>query len=214
MAATAASATIRRLFTRREADVSDDRLLVVGLGNPAGEYGGTRHNLGADSVRLLADDLGLRLSRHRAGGVAADGRIGPGGPPVTLFIPSGYMNTSGGPVQAALRFYKVPLEQLVVVYDDIDVAAWTVRLKRGGGPGGHNGVRDIIARCGGRDFLRVRIGVGRPPGRQDPARFVLARIPASLRDEVELTLRRAADATRDLVVHGLEAAQNTHHAPA
>lgn len=194
--------------------MSDDRLLIVGLGNPAGEYAGTRHNLGADAVDLLAHDLGLRLSRHKAGGVAADGRMGPGGPPVTLFVPSGYMNNSGGPVQSALRFYKLPLEQLVVVHDDIDLAPWAIRLRRGGGPGGHNGVRDIIARCGGRDFLRVRIGVGRPPGRQDPAKYVLTRIPATLRDEVQLTLRRAADAIRDLVTEGLEAAQNTYHASA
>jgi PTH1 family peptidyl-tRNA hydrolase len=191
----------------------DDRTLIVGLGNPASEYGGTRHNLGADAVRVLADDLGLRLKRHRAGGIAADGRLGPGGPAVTLFVPSGYMNNSGGPVQRALRFYKLALDRLVVVYDDIDLDAWTVRLKRGGGPGGHNGVRDIIHRCGGRDFLRVRIGVGRPPGQQDAASYVLARIPARLHDTAVDTVRRAAAATRDLVTDGLEAAQNTHHAP-
>lgn len=194
--------------------MSDDRTLIVGLGNPAGEYGGTRHNLGADVVRLLGDDLGLRFKRHRAGGAAADGRLGPGGPAVTLFVPSGYMNTSGGPVQRALRFYKLTLDDLVVVYDDIDLPTWVVRLKRGGGPGGHNGVRDIINRCGGREFRRVRIGVGRPPGRQDPANYVLARIPAALRDDAMSTVRRAADATRDLVTDGLEAAQNIHHAPA
>lgn len=192
----------------------DDRTLIVGLGNPAGEYGGTRHNLGADAVRLLADDLRLRFKRHRAGGAAADGRLGTGGPAVTLFLPGGYMNTSGGPVQRALRFYRLALDDLVVVYDDIDLPAWVVRLKRGGGPGGHNGVRDIINRCGGRDFLRVRLGVGRPPGRQDPANYVLARIPAALRDDALTTVRRAADATRDLVTEGLEAAQNIHHAPA
>lgn len=191
-----------------------DRTLIVGLGNPRADYGGTRHNLGADAVRMLADGLGLRLSRHRAGGVAADGHMGPGGPSVTLFVPNGYMNNSGGPVQRALRFFKLPLEQLLVVYDDIDLEAWTVRLKRGGGAGGHNGVRDIIHRCGGRDFLRVRIGVGRPPGQQDPARYVLTRIPAAQREDALAAVRRAVDATRDLVVHGLEAAQNTHHAPA
>lgn len=194
--------------------MADERTLIVGLGNPVGEYGGTRHNLGADAVRLLADDVGLRFRRHRAGGAAADGRLGPGGPAVTLFVPGGYMNTSGGPVQRALRFYRLALDDLVVVYDDIDLPAWVVRLKRGGGPGGHNGVRDIINRCGGRDFLRVRIGVGRPPGRQDPASYVLARIPAALRDDALSTVRRAVDATRDLVTEGLEAAQNIHHAPA
>ncbi len=194
--------------------MADARTLIVGLGNPAADYGGTRHNLGADTVRTLAEDLGLRLKRHRAGGVAADGRVGAGGPPVTLFVPSGYMNNSGGPVQRALRFYKLSLDDLVVVYDDIDLPAWVVRLKRGGGPGGHNGVRDIIDRCGGRDFLRVRIGVGRPPGRQEPASYVLARIPAALLDDALASVRRAADATRDLVTDGLESAQNIHHAPA
>jgi PTH1 family peptidyl-tRNA hydrolase len=191
-----------------------DRVLITGLGNPVGEYGGTRHNLGADTVRLLADEAGLRLTRSKVGGVAADGRLTPGGPPVTLFVPGGYMNNSGGPVQRALRFYKLPLEQLVVVYDDIDLEAWKVRLKRGGGPGGHNGVRDIIARCGGRDFLRVRLGVGRPPGNQDPARYVLARIPAAQREDAEATVRWGAEAVADLVASGLEAAQNTHHARA
>lgn len=190
-----------------------DRTLVVGLGNPASEYAGTRHNLGADAVHLLADDLGLRLKRHRAGGMAADGRLGPGGPAITLFVPGGYMNTSGGPVQRALRFYGLTLDDLVVVYDDIDLDAWVVRLKRGGGPGGHNGVRDIINRCGGRDFLRVRIGVGRPPGTQNAAAYVLARIPAAQRDDALAAARRAAAATRDLVTEGLEAAQNIHHAP-
>jgi PTH1 family peptidyl-tRNA hydrolase len=189
-----------------------DRQLIVGLGNPEGEYGGTRHNLGADAVRVLAQDAGLRLKRSRVGGLVADGRLAPGGPPVTLFIPSGYMNNSGGPVQRALRFYRVPLERLVVVHDDIDLEAWTVRLKRGGGPGGHNGVKDIINRCGGRDFLRVRIGVGRPPGTQDPARFVLARIPAAQQQTAVATVKWAADAVRDLVAGGLESAQNVHHA--
>jgi PTH1 family peptidyl-tRNA hydrolase len=189
----------------------DERLLIVGLGNPEGEYGGTRHNLGADAVRLLADNAGLRLKRSRAGGVAADGRLAPGRPPVTLFIPRGYMNNSGVPVQRALHFYKVPLERLVVVHDDIDLEAWSVRLKRGGGPGGHNGVRDIIEKCG-RDFLRVRIGVGRPPGTQDPARYVLARIPSAQREAATTAVRWAAEAVTDLVAGGLEAAQNTHHA--
>lgn len=189
-----------------------DRLLVVGLGNPDGEYGGTRHNLGADAVRQVAERTGLRLTRSKVGGALAEGRLSPGAPPVSLFVPGGYMNNSGGPVQRALRFYKLPLEQLVVVHDDLDLAPWTVRLKRGGGAGGHNGLKDVIARCGGREFLRVRIGVGRPPGMQDPARYVLARIPSGQRDDAHDAVERAADAVSDLVTLGLEAAQNTHHA--
>jgi peptidyl-tRNA hydrolase, PTH1 family len=188
-----------------------ERVLITGLGNPESEYAGTRHNLGADTVRLLASESGLRLKRHRVGGLVADGSLTPGGPPVTLFVPSGYMNNSGGPVQRALRFYKLPVQQLVVVHDELDLQAWTVRLKRGGGPGGHNGVKDISDRCG-QDFLRVRIGIGRPPGQQDPARFVLARIPATQRDDALAAVHWAAEATSDLVQLGLEAAQNIHHA--
>ena len=188
-----------------------DRFLITGLGNPEADYAGTRHNLGADTIRMLASEAGLRLKRHRAGGLVADGTLANGDVPVTLFVPNGYMNNSGGPVQRALRFYKLPLEQLVVVHDELDLEAWTVRLKRGGGPGGHNGVRDIIGQCG-PDFLRVRIGVGRPPGRQDPARFVLARIPAGQRDDALAAVHWAREAVTDLVEIGLEAAQNIHHA--
>ena len=183
----------------------------MGLGNPEGEYGGTRHNIGADTVRLLAQRLGVSFKPHKAQVLAADTWTAPGGTPLTLAIPFGYMNNSGGPVQQALAFYKVPLERLVVVHDELDLELATVRLKRGGGPGGHNGVRDVDNRCG-RDFNRVRIGIGRPPGRQDPADYVLKRFPAKDRELIDVAIQRAADATLDLVVMGLEAAQNRHHA--
>lgn len=189
-----------------------DRYLVVGLGNPEREYGGTRHNLGADALRVLTARLGLRLVRHKVGGKLAEGRITPGGSPVTLFLPSGYMNNVGGPVQRALAFYKVPLDRLVVVHDDLDLAPWIVRLKRGGGTGGHNGLEDIVRRCGGSDFLRVRIGIGRPPERQHPSHYVLGRVPASERVLASEACERAADAVTDLIERGLEPAQNLYHA--
>ena len=192
-----------------------DRWLVVGLGNPQGEYGGTRHNIGADTVRLLAARLGASFKPHKAQVLAADTFVPdpprPGGTPLTLAVPFGYMNNSGGPVQQALAFYKVPLERLVVVHDELDLDVAVVRLKKGGGPGGHNGIKDVIARCG-KDFNRVRIGIGRPPGRQDPADYVLKRFSPKDREVIDVAVERAADAVLDLVTLGLEAAQNRHHA--
>ena len=190
-----------------------DRWLIVGLGNPEGEYGGTRHNIGADTVRLLASRLGASFKPHKAQVLAADTWTHPGGTPLTLAIPFGYMNNSGGPVQQAMTFYKVPLERLVVVHDELDLELGVVRLKKGGGPGGHNGVKDVISRCG-REFHRVRIGVGRPPGRQDPADYVLKRFNAKDREVVDVAVEKAADAVLDLVSLGLEAAQNRHHSTA
>jgi PTH1 family peptidyl-tRNA hydrolase len=122
------------------------------------------------------------------------------------------MNSSGGPVQAVQAFYKVGHEHLVVVHDEIDLPLAALRLKRGGGTAGHNGLRDVVARTGSPDFLRVRIGVGRPPGRQDPADYVLKRFHAKEREEIDVTLELAVDAILALVEEGLEATQNRFHA--
>lgn len=193
--------------------MADDRWLVVGLGNPEPEYAGTRHNVGADVVRLLAGRSGSTLkASSKARSQVADTFDRPGGSPLTLVLPSGYMNTSGGPVLAARDFYKVPHDRLVVVHDDLDLPLAALKLKRGGGHGGHNGLRDVAARTGGPDFLRVRIGIGRPPGRQDPADYVLKRFASKDREQVDVTLEEAADAVLLLVVQGLEAAQNRYHA--
>lgn len=206
---------MRRLLSRLRAepdDVADDRWLVVGLGNPGPEYEGTRHNVGADAVRALAERLGLRLSSNRKlGGEAADGFDRPGGTRCTLLVPGSYMNRSGGPVQQAMAFYKIGLERVVVCHDDLDLPVGTVRLKRGGGDGGHKGLKDIRAKAGA-DTARVRIGVGRPPGRQDPADHVLKPFRRDERDEVDLAVATAGDAVLDLIAEGLEAAQNRHHA--
>lgn len=193
--------------------VSGDRWLVVGLGNPEPEYVGTRHNVGADVVRRLADRLGTGLkTSSKARSRVGDTFDRPGGTPLTLALPSGYMNTSGGPVLAARDFYGVPHERLVVVHDDLDLPLAALKLKCGGGHGGHNGLRDVAHRTGGPDFLRVRIGIGRPPGRQDPADYVLKRFAAKDREQVDVTIEEAADAVLLVVAEGLEAAQNRYHA--
>lgn len=203
---------LERLRPRASSVTADgDRWLVVGLGNPPAEYGGTRHNVGADAVRLLAGRLGATFKPHKAKAQVADTWTGPGGTPLSLCLAFGYYNTAGGPVQAAAAFYKVPHDRLVVVHDDIDLELGTVRLKRGGGTGGNKGLASIQQRTGSPDFLRVRIGIGRPPGRQDAADYVLKRFGSKDRVEADLVIERAADAVLDLVEHGLEAAQNRHH---
>ncbi len=193
--------------------MAGDRWLVVGLGNPDAEYAATRHNVGADVVRRLADRLGASFKPHKkAQAQVADSWTAPGGTPLSLVLPFGYYNTSGGPVQQALAFYKVPPARLVVVHDDIDLELARLRLKLGGGTAGNNGLKDIQRRCGGPGFYRVRIGVGRPPGRQDPADYVLKRFSPRQREQIDVTVERAGDAILDLVAVGLEAAQNRHHA--
>lgn len=190
----------------------EPRWLVVGLGNPEAEYGGTRHNVGADAVRALGERLGASFRPHgKVPAQVADTFDRPGGTPLSLVVPFGYMNDSGGPVERALAFYKAPHDRLIVCHDDLDLELGTLRLKRGGGHGGHNGLRSVDARTGSKDYVRVRLGIGRPPGRQAPADFVLRRFSARERDDVELLLARAGDAILDVVAAGLEPAQNRHH---
>jgi PTH1 family peptidyl-tRNA hydrolase len=187
-----------------------DRALVVGLGNPGPEYAETRHNVGARVAELLADRVGGRFSRHKAQADVLEGRLA--GRPVVLARPRTYMNVTGGPVAGLLRYYSVDPADLVVIHDDLDLPFGVVRLKRGGGEGGHNGLRSISASIGTKDYLRVRFGIGRPPGRQDPADFVLKRFSATERKEVEFAVDLAADAVEALLLDGLEPAQNRFHA--
>ncbi|MGH8907151.1 MAG: aminoacyl-tRNA hydrolase [Egibacteraceae bacterium] len=192
-------------------DPGVSRWLVVGLGNPESEYGGTRHNLGADVVRLLAGRLGASLKAHKASAQVADTFDRAGGTPLSLAVPFGYMNDSGGPAQRLAAFYKIPPDRLVIVHDEIDLAFSVLRLKFGGGTAGHNGLKDVQRALGTPDFYRVRLGVGRPPGRQDPADYVLRRFSAKEREEIDVTVEEAADALLMLIADGLEATQNRYH---
>lgn len=190
--------------------MTDGRWLVAGLGNPPGEYAGTRHNIGAELVERLGDDAGRPLARNRRAGCrTAEVRLG--GAPVVLAVPESYMNTSGAPLQRAAGWYRVPIERLVVCHDDLDLPLGEVRLKRGGGHGGHNGLRDVDRAFGSRDYLRVRIGVGRPHGRTDAADHVLRRFAPEEAATVASVLTTAAEAVATLIADGLEPAQNRHH---
>jgi PTH1 family peptidyl-tRNA hydrolase len=190
-----------------------DTWLVVGLGNPGPGYAGNRHNVGQMVLDTLAERLGARLSRHRTTTMLAEARLRPGGPKLILAKPLSYMNTSGGPVSAAANYFAIEPDRVVVVHDDLDLPFETLRLKSGGGHGGQNGVRDIIKALGTPDFVRVRVGIGRPPGQQSAADYVLRDFPSSERAQLPFLLDEAADAIERIIDDGLVAAQQRHHAP-
>jgi peptidyl-tRNA hydrolase, PTH1 family len=188
----------------------DAPTLVVGLGNPGPRYAGNRHNVGFLVADEVADRIGGRFKAHRGGAEVVEGRLA--GHRVVLAKPRSFMNTSGGPVVATARFFTVPPDRLVVVHDELDLPFGTIRLKLGGGESGHNGLRSITKSLGTRDYHRVRFGIGRPPGRMDPAEFVLRDFSPAERKELAFTIDRCADAVEALVCSGLEAAQNLFHA--
>ncbi|NKY88650.1 aminoacyl-tRNA hydrolase [Nocardia veterana] len=184
--------------------------LVVGLGNPGAEYERTRHNAGFLVADVLAERIGGRFTVHKKSGAdLVEARLD--GRKVLLAKPRSYMNVSGRPVAALARFFSVPATEIIVVHDELDLPFGTVRLKRGGGEGGHNGLRSISNALSTKDYLRVRFGVGRPPGRQDPADFVLKPFSAAERKEVPVLVEQAADAVELLLRVGLETAQNQLH---
>ncbi|GAB4046527.1 aminoacyl-tRNA hydrolase [Catellatospora paridis] len=188
--------------------------LIVGLGNPGPQYAGNRHNVGFFIADLLAERTGAKFGRHRkAVADVAEARLGFGvdAPRLVLVKPLTYMNLSGGPAAALSQFYKVPPEQIIAVHDELDIPYGQLRLKVGGGEGGHNGLRSMTKSLATKEYLRVRFGVGRPPGRQDPADYVLSDFSAVERKELEFLVDRAADAVEAIVKSGLAAAQLTYH---
>jgi peptidyl-tRNA hydrolase, PTH1 family len=189
--------------------VDEDPWLVIGLGNPGPGYAGNRHNVGFMVVDLLASRLGARFKRHRSHAEVVEGRLG--GVRVVLAKPRSYMNESGGPVTGLRDFFKLPLERLAVVHDELDLPFGRLRLKLGGGDNGHNGLRSLRRSLGSGEFNRVRFGIGRPPGQMDPAAFVLRDFSGPERKEIEFLVEHAADATEALVTDGLERAQNQYN---
>ncbi len=189
-----------------------DPWLVVGLGNPGKEYAGNRHNVGFMVADLLASRVGAKFGRSkRAHAEVAEGRLGFGGPKLILVKPLTYMNLSGGPVVQLAQFFKVPVDNVVAVHDELDVPYGQVRVKRGGGEGGHNGLRSLSKSLATKEYARVRFGIGRPPGRQDPADYVLSDFGGAERKELEFLVDRAADVVEAVVLEGVEWAQNKYH---
>ncbi len=192
-------------------DPSSGVWLVVGLGNPGPDYAGTRHNVGYLVTDELARRMGSPFRAHKSGRAeVVEGRLTPPGQPgprVVLARPRCYMNESGGAVKALASFYKVPVDRIVAIHDELDIPFGTLRVKLGGGDNGHNGLRSLRSSLGTGDFYRVRAGVGRPPGRQDPADFVLSNYSAAERKELVFQVDRAADAVESLLEVGLERTQ-------
>jgi len=188
-----------------------DTWLIVGLGNPGAEYKGNRHNVGQMVLDELASRIGGNFKAHKARAQVLEGRLGIGGPRVVLAKPLTYMNVSGGPVAALSNFYGIGPDHVVAVHDEIDIPFNTVKLKTGGGEGGHNGLRDMSKALSTKDYLRVRVGVGRPPGRMDTADFVLRDFGTAEKKELPFLLDEAADAVDMLVRDGLTAAQQKFH---
>lgn len=184
--------------------------LVVGLGNPGPRYARTRHNVGFLVAETLAERVGERFTLHKKSGAdllqaRLDGRR------VLIAKPRSFMNVSGRPVAALANFFSVPLTEVVLVHDELDLPFGAIKLKRGGGEGGHNGLRSVSQALTTKDYLRVRFGVGRPPGRQDPAAYVLQPFAAPERAEVPVLVGQAADAVELVLRAGLESAQNQLH---
>jgi PTH1 family peptidyl-tRNA hydrolase len=186
-------------------------LLVVGLGNPGPRYETTRHNLGFLVADILADRIGSGFKVHKkSGALATTGRLG--GRSVVLAKPRVFMNESGRQVGPLAHFYSVAPADVITIHDELDIDFGRIRLKLGGGEGGHNGLRSVASALGTRDFQRVRVGIGRPPGRKDPATYVLENFSSTERPEVATICELAADATELLIELGVEPAQNTVHA--
>jgi len=190
-----------------------DGWVVVGLGNPGPTYAATRHNVGYLVADELADRMGGSWKSHKTGrALAVEGRLGPTpGNRTVLGRGRCYMNESGGPIRQLLGFYKASPEQLIVIHDELDIAYADLRVKYGGGDNGHNGLKSIRTVLGTGDYYRVRFGIGRPPGRQDAAGFVLKPFSSTERRELDLHVQRAADAVESLVADGLDLTQNRFH---
>ncbi len=185
--------------------------LVVGLGNPGEKYAGHRHNVGYLVGDELASRLGSSFRAHKSGRAdVVEGRLGaPGtpGPRLVLGRPRDYMNGVGGGTKALATFYKVSPERIIAIHDELDLPFGSLRVKLGGGDNGHNGLRSLRSSLGTGDFYRVRVGIGRPPGRQDPADFVLSNYSGAERKDLAFEVDRAADAVETLILEGLERTQ-------
>jgi PTH1 family peptidyl-tRNA hydrolase len=193
--------------------MTEELWLVVGLGNPGPSYAGNRHNIGYLVNDELASRVGSGFRPHKTGRAdVVEGRLGgPGGARVVLARPRCYMNETGGPVSALAKFYKIPVERIIAIHDELDIDFDTLRVKRGGGDNGHNGLRSIRRSMDSGEFYRVRVGIGRPPGRQSPADFVLSDYSSAERTVLPFQIDKAADAVESLITDGLEKTQSSYN---
>ena len=191
-----------------------DTWLVAGLGNPGPGYAGNRHNIGFMVADRLAERIGAKWSVSKASALTAEGFLRPGGPKLLVVKPQTFMNESGRSVGLLSSFFGLEPDRVIAIHDELDIPFDSIKLKQGGGHGGHNGLRSIDRALGGPDYFRVRVGIGRPPGRMDAAAFVLKDFSSTEREVVPNLIEDAADATVALIEEGLLAAQQRFHSPA
>ncbi|MFP7695784.1 aminoacyl-tRNA hydrolase [Trueperella sp. LYQ143] len=192
---------------------------VVGLGNTGAQYEATRHNIGQHVIHALATRAGTSLSLHKPSQTRAASvlyGVAPGNPGQRLIlgITNGYMNTSGGPIKSLMSYFKIPTENLIVVHDELDLPFGVLKLKRGGGEGGHNGLRSLSGALGTKNYIRLRFGIGRPPAGRDAADYVLSNFTTSERRELDMLIDAAVDAVEDVLMRGLDSAQLRLHSTA
>jgi PTH1 family peptidyl-tRNA hydrolase len=190
----------------------NDRAMIVGLGNPGREYAKNRHNVGFQIVDHLAERHGLSFTRQQSKAFIAAGAIHDR--QVLLVKPQGYMNVSGEPVGAITRFYKIALENILVIFDDLDLPVGTLRMRPNGGAGGQNGMKSIIQHLKSQDFARLRVGIGRPPGRMKPKDYVLQDFKGDQIPIIQETYDRASDAAETWLSDGVQLAMSRHNGPA
>ncbi len=199
------------IFADKQTANETEPWLIVGLGNPGPEYARTRHNIGQMVLDHLASQMGANYKKHKSRAAVAQGRLRPGGDRLLLAKPLTYMNLSGGPVAALSHFYGIGPDRVLVLHDDLDIPFDTIKLKCGGGEGGHNGLRDISKALGSKDYYRVRLGIGRPPGTMQVSDYVLRPFSSSEAKILPFHIDRAASATELLLEQGLLAAQQRFH---
>lgn len=197
---------------RRKVSIKENTVetfLIAGLGNPGHEYADTRHNAGFMVVDRFAKSKGIRMSRVQFNAILGSEKFN--GSKVIVAKPQTYMNLSGQAVGSLMKFYKIPMKNLLVVFDDLDLSLGVLRIRPTGGAGGHKGLRSIIQRLGTQDFARVRFGIGRPPGRMDSAAYVLQPFFKDDHELVEMILQKGAEAVSSFIEVGLENTMNRYN---
>lgn len=202
-----------RLFGRsRSSDKKEGRWVVVGLGNPGDRYAKTRHNIGVMTIELVLERAAARFKRHKSGCLVAEVHLG--GERAVIARTTSFMNESGRSVGELVRWYKTDPRRLIVVHDELDIPFGEIRIKEGGGTAGHNGLGSLVSHLGTKDFMRVRVGIGRPRGAKEAVDHVLAAFSSSERKELEFVLNDAADAVERILEVGIERAMNEVNARA
>ncbi len=200
-------------FLRKKESIEDEKriVLVACLGNPGREYKQTRHNIGFMVAEKLAADLSIRMGKVQANAILGIGPVG--STRVVIAKPQTFMNLSGKSVKSILQYYKIPLENLIVIHDDLDLPFGTLRIRQQGGPGGQKGIKSIIEMLGTQEFNRIRMGIDRPPGRMDPADYVLQRFSSREESQLPEFINSASLAVQSILKEGIDRAMNQFNGP-